>query len=196
MENDEKTAVQDAAETEETPLFENQWTASYADYLQCYRELAVYPRQARGAWRGIAGYVFLMAVSLIFLPRVSNWMGPVMAALSALMILLELFVLLFFPRDRARKTVRRWEEIYGALPVLRLSFFSDGFRFHNSADSSGGRVGYEIIDCCCETQDLLLLVTKQKQFFPLAKAGFSGTDEAGFKQFMRQKAPNAKFQWQ
>ena len=202
MENEEKTAVQpdaplqDEAEEKDTPLFENQWTASYEDYLQCFKELALYPRQPRDSWRGILGYVVLMVVSLVFLPRISNWMGPVLAGLCALMILLVLFVRLFVPRDQAKKTVRRWEEIYGTLPVLRMSFFCDEFSFHNSANDGGGSVRYEVIDCCCETQDLLLLVTREKQFFPLSKAGFSGTDAEKFKRFMREKAPNAKFRWQ
>ena len=40
-----------------------------------------------------------------------------------------------------------------------------------------------------------MLATREKQFTPLAKAGFQGAEIEAVRRFLMEKAPQAKFYW-
>ncbi len=195
MENEEKNAAQESAETTEQPLFENIAAPGYEEYLQCYKKLRFYSPQARVYWIAVALYIVLMAVLMI------AWHIFSPLALSFLAVILGLFVcrLVYIPRKQAKANVSRLQESYGGIPEIALSFYGDRIVIQKRGDADSGEASlplrYEAFAYCGETQDVLALVTRQKQLLPVVKSGFIGTDAEGFKQFMREKAPNAKFCW-
>ena len=189
MENEEKTTVQpNAPETQEAPLFCNVCAPGFEGYLQCYRKLIFHRLPAWAAWSlaALAGAAFCQAV----------WRRDQLVATAALFVLgLYLYRILFAPRRAAQRAVQRAEETYGQSATAEIAFYPDRLCIHNRTSGAQGRFLYDQIEYCAESKDMLMLLTRQKQFVPLSKAGFSGTDAEGFKAFMREKAPGAKFRW-
>ena len=106
-----------------------------------------------------------------------------------------LYLLLIQPRRRARQTVQRLEETFGQLLEVHVSFYDDRLILHSLLSDARITMLYQNIVYCGETQDILVLMSKRKMFAFPVKSGFSGIDGEGFKAFMREKAPNARFRW-
>ena len=173
----------------EQPAFENVSALGYEEYLQCYKKIRFYGAKIK-IWL-VAVALYLAGVLLARETLSVTWIMIPYVIVAGLLV----YVLLFAPRKQAKVTTGRIMELYGRIPEIRAFFFQDRIVFHNTASNGDLTLRYESIANCMETRDVILLMTKQKQFHPLAKAGFSGTDEAGFKAFMREKLPGDKLRW-
>ncbi len=139
------------------------------------------------AWRAVFSYV----TGAAFWEGVSMWLA--VALLVAYVA--GLVWLLFAPRRRAKRLVRRLGELYGTPTELRMTFLSDALHVQTAADDTGIRLSYPVFVKCVETPNLFLLITKEKQAFPVAKQGLLDLDEAGFRTLLELKCPNAKRNW-
>ena len=175
----------------EQPLFENVSALGYEEYLQCYQKILLHSARMK---------IFLVVMALCLVDIILQWemvlanpmsLLPFVAVASLMLLILFVYV----PRKQAKQTVGRIKELNGRIPEVRSSFFQDRIVSHNTASNGETSLRYEKIADCLETRDVILLMTEQKQYYTLVKSGFSGTDEQGFKQFMRKKAPTAKFHW-
>lgn len=139
------------------------------------------------AWRAIFSYV----TGAAFLEGVSMWLS-----VALLLAYIAAFIwILFRPRRAAKRYARRARELFGELPELRMSFFPESMLLQSPASESGMRIDYGIVRKCVETPNLFLLITKEKQVFPVAKTGLCDIDNAGFRALMNLKCPNAKRNW-
>ena len=186
------TPIPDAPERPaEQAAFENVSALGYEEYLQCYKKIWFHSTRMK---------IWLVTIALCLAGFFLQWEMVLASPMSlflfvAVVGLLLLAVLLYAPRKQAKLTAGRIKETYGQIPEVRASFFQDRIVFHNTASNGDISLRYDNISDCLETRDVILLVTKQKQFHSLVKAGFSGTDEAGFRAFIREKASNAKYYW-
>ncbi len=185
--------VQESAGAAEQALFFNQCTLDYQQYLQCFRELqGVYVplwTQYCSVAALLTGNILLAATDAGSTPHFL--LHLLMIALG----LFQLYLLLILPRRRARMTVHRLEETFGGLVEIQASFYGDRLILRNPLVDTDLCMLYQNIVYCGETKDLLVLMSRRKVFAFPGKSGFTGTDGEGFKAFMREKAPNAKFRW-
>lgn len=139
------------------------------------------------AWRAIFSYV----TGTAFLEGVSMWL-----AVALLLLYLVGFVwLLFAPRRRGKRLVRRMQELYGAPIEMRVNVLPDALEVRMTSEDSGVRLAYPLIRKCLETPNLFLFVTKEHQVFPIAKQGLLDVDEQTFKHMVELKCPDAKRNW-
>ena len=193
MEENPHTPVQQNAEPAEQALFVNQYTLGYDQYLQCYQKL-------RGIF--VPLWVQYSLVALVLAGNAILTAGNVKTVPHLLLHLLliglalyYLYLLLIQPRRRAKQTVQRLEETFGQLLEIHVSFYDDRLILHSLLSNTRITILYQNIVYCGETQDLWVLMSKRKMCAFPVKSGFSGIDGPGFKAFMREKAPNAKFRW-
>ena len=187
------TPVQHNADPAEQALFVNQYTLGYDQYLQCYKKLqGIYvPLWVQYGLVALvlAGNAILTAVNVKTVPHL------LLHLLLIGLALYYLYVLLIQPRLRARQTVQRLEETFGQLLEIHVSFYDDRLILHSLLSNTRITMLYQNIVYCGETQDLWVLMSKRKMCAFPGKSGFSGIDAEGFKAFMREKAPGAKFRW-
>ena len=185
-------APKEAAEPQEEALFQNSFVPGYEEFLQASQRVLKkntrIPAPLLWVWVGLM--VFLAAYNLIG--------GEGSIALSAGLIALAgllAFMYVGMPRLQAKMTVRQLQEAYQEPVALDTFFYKNALKIYNHASKGEMRFAYKNIAACMETESLYLLQSREKQTAMLLKAGFSGTDERGFRDFMRQKAQNAKFYW-
>ena len=141
-----------------------------------------------------AALAVVVAVFAIFEDRNYPYAAAMLGLAVILVFLREGFPRIF-SRKLAKNSMKQMQEAYGQPETQESFFYEDSLRLYTPNTKGELRYGYQAVAVCMETETLLLLQTQQKQLVILPKSGFSGIDSEGFKTFMREKAPNARFRW-
>ena len=122
---------------------------------------------------------------------VSLWFAVVCLLFAGFLLLWGLFA----PTRSAKRRLRRLKEAYASVPTVTCIFDADGIAVQYNGIETGMRCPYAAIRRCTETQDLFLLITKEKQFLSVEKSRLEYVDEAGLRALLAEKCPKAKRNW-
>ena len=144
---------------------------------------------------GIGCGMIVMLVIAITTRRPTESKLP-LYALSLFCAAMILFRYLFIPRYSAAMQMKRKKELVGTdrFPVETGFFDSEILtRVQNNGQiNEEFRISYDKLRRIVETKNLIVLITKQWQFFTLDKAGFKNGSEEDFWRLVSEKCPEAK----
>ncbi len=136
--------------------------------------------------------VHIFAVICIFL-TVKSFTGDSISVWGVYYILLAI-VLEVFPHlakhNRLKANRRFFEQEYGDKElVLKYTFSDDGYSIYNNLSGETSEYKYDSLVSYKETDEYLLLKSKDRQYFIIGKAE---ADAAGIKELLKEKAPELK----
>ena len=144
---------------------------------------------------GLAGYHIYDANIWSMRGHGDAWKDNMIMIVYCLLIAAYLLVRLFTaPGLSARKFMRRLEAVHGDISTLRITYFFDDDRMQ-SQSSSGQKIetAYDQIISVHETAHGIVMRRKENLFEALDKSAIEGGTLEGFKTFLQEKMPNAKF---
>ena len=122
---------------------------------------------------------------------ISMWIGAICVLFGVFLLVWTLLA----PRRSAHRRMRQLKERYPETPTIVVEFLPDGIALCTDRGETGIRFAYASIKRCIETQDLFVLLTREKQVLSLEKQRLAFADEAGFRRLIRDKCPKAKVNW-
>ena len=146
---------------------------------------------------GLAGYRIYDAYTWSMWGYRDAWRDNMVMIVYCLLLAIYLLVRLFTaPGLSARKFMRRLEAVHGDSSTLKFTYYFDDDHMH-SQSSSGQKLetAYDQITAVHETAHGIVMRRKENLFEALDKSAIEGGTLKGFKTFLQEKMPNAKFHW-
>ena len=146
---------------------------------------------------GLAGYRIYDANLWSMRGYGDAWKNNMIMIVYCLLIAAYLLVRLFTaPGLAARKFMRRLEAVHGDISTMKITYsFHDDLIYTQSSTGQKIETAYDQIIAVHETAHGIVMRRKENLFEALDKSAIEGGTLEGFKAFLQEKMPGAKFHW-
>lgn len=157
---------------------------------------------------------FMLEMEYVALPRISYVLLWIVAAVVLLGLILALshrnwaqafymmfclgfliFVRFGLPRLRVKHLLGQMNTMYGGVTKVETLFYDDEIFCHNLSSDAKSKMDYVSVVRIIRTKSLYFIKYKPNLYVIVDRSTFSSSEEEqGFERFLREKAPQAKFQ--
>ncbi len=156
---------------------------------------------------------FMMEMERVARPRAIGVVLVIVAAIDLLELILSvskkqwtmvycmvlclgliLFIRFWVPKIHVKRMIGQMKTMYGTVSKVETLFYDDVVFCHNLNSDAKSQMDYDSIIRIIRTKNLYFINYKPMLYVLVDRSAFSGSEEEQeFEQFLREKAPQAKF---